>query len=190
MLGEMGSKLRNPVLAPVLYDLNFAETKGSDIRAMCSLLHQLLGEDQLVDWSFDSGELPLFHSQEAVNTGDLGANKGDLSVNAGDLPDALALRIEELTPKTRKDKLWPVILLWLCALRPYKAEQLASLLGGRSVKSLKSTHLNVMREHEKMLAYLFAEVVNHPDQAYQTTEKGIQWLREQGIEHRGETRHG
>ncbi|GGW69272.1 ATP-binding protein [Vreelandella hamiltonii] len=292
MLGEMGSKLRNPVLAAVLYDLNFAETKGSGIRTMRSLLHQvgltapvfsshvianefqatyllhqLLGEDQLAwlrqfkdlqltndearalilaketgavdnaglravtgldtlsasqvlgrlhhqygvlvkggagpatyyqlaDWSFDLGELPLFHSQEAVNTGDLGvntgdlgANKGDLSVNAGDLPDALALRIEELTPKTRKDKLWPVIL-WLCALRPYKAEQLASLLGGRSVKSLKSTHLNVMREHEKMLAYLFAEVVNHPDQAYQTTEKGIQWLREQGIEPRGETRHG
>lgn len=289
MLGEMGSKLRNPVLAAVLYDLSFAETKGSGIRTMRSLLqqvgltapvfsshvianefqatyllHQLLGEDQLAwlsqfkdlqltndearalilaketgavdnaglravtgldtlsasqvlgrlhhqhcllvkggagpatyyqlaNWSFDSGELPLFGNQEAantgdlgVNTGDLGANEGDLSTNEGDLPDALALRIEELTPKTRKDKLWPVIL-WLCALRPYKAEQLASLLGGRSVKSLKSTHLNVLREREKMLAYLFTEVVNHPDQAYQTTEKGIQWLREQGIDPRGES---
>lgn len=31
-LGEYGSKLRNPVLATVLYDLNFAETKGSGIR--------------------------------------------------------------------------------------------------------------------------------------------------------------
>ncbi|MEC9039926.1 ATP-binding protein [Marinobacter sp. bablab_jr008] len=284
MLGEMGSKLRNPVLAAVLYDLNFAETKGSGIRTMRSLLqqvglaapvfsshvianefqatyllHQLLGEDQLAwlsqfkylqltndearalilaketgavdnaglravtgldtlsasqvlgrlhhqhgllvkggagpatyyqlaDRPLDSGELPLFGSQEAANTsdlgantGDLGANEGDLGANEGDLPGALALRIKELTPKTRKDKLWPVIL-WLCALRPYKAEQLASLLGGRSVKSLKSTHLNVLREREKMLAYLFAEVVNHPDQAYQTTEKGIQWLREQGID--------
>ncbi|MGB0966492.1 MAG: hypothetical protein ACPGU3_10080 [Litorivicinus sp.] len=33
-----------------------------------------------------------------------------------------------------------------------------------------------------MLAYLFTEVVNHPGQAYQTTEKGVLWLREQGVE--------
>ncbi|WP_332868056.1 hypothetical protein [Halomonas sp. 141] len=37
----MGSKLRNPVLAAGLYDLNFAETKGSGTRNMRSLLHQL-----------------------------------------------------------------------------------------------------------------------------------------------------
>ncbi len=73
VLGEMGSKLRNPILAAVLYDLDFAETKGSGIRTMrrlleqaglsapvftsdtlanqfssIYLLHQLLGEEQLV----------------------------------------------------------------------------------------------------------------------------------------------
>lgn len=68
----MGSVQRNPTLAAVLYDLDFAETKGSGIRTMrrlladvglsaplfasareqnqfsaTYLLHQLLGEEQL-----------------------------------------------------------------------------------------------------------------------------------------------
>jgi ATP-dependent DNA helicase RecG len=72
-LGTMGSVLRNPFIAAVLYDLDFAETKGSGIAIMrrylqqagltqpvfashrnsnyftaSYLLHQLMGEEQII----------------------------------------------------------------------------------------------------------------------------------------------
>ncbi|MDP2610626.1 RNA-binding domain-containing protein, partial [Oceanobacter sp. 1_MG-2023] len=87
MLGEMGSKLRNPVIAAVLYDLSFAETKGSGIRTMRNLLqqvgltapvfsshvianefqatyllHHLLGEDQLA-WLSQFKQLQLTNDE-------------------------------------------------------------------------------------------------------------------------------
>lgn len=287
MLGEMGSKLRNPILAAVLYDLDFAETKGSGIGTMRKLLnnagltvpvfashvlanefqatyllHQLLGKEQLnwlkqfghlnltdnearalilaretgavdnaglraitgldtlaasqvlkrlhhhyrlleqggagsatyyrlVDSEAFSEELPLFSSMHSntgdlsVNTGDLPANTGDLSANTGDLgkrelPAALRERLEALTPKARKDKLWPVIV-WLCALQPRQAEQLAELLGGRQVKALKANHINPLKNKEGLLTYTHPEVVNHPEQAYAITPKGLSWLKAQEI---------
>lgn len=275
MLGEMGSKLRNPVLAAVLYDLNFAETKGSGIRTMrrlldnagltapvfssnvlanefqaTYLLHQLMGEEQL-QWLKQFAHLQLsgnearalilaketgavdnaglraitaldtlsasqvlkrlhhhYHLLEqggagsatyyrladtnmlkgdlAPNTDDLAPNADDLAPNADDLilntdelPFGLQRLINELTPKARKEKLWPVIV-WLCALRAYKTEQLAVLLN-RQVIALRSSHLNPLREHEKLIAYTHPEVVNHPEQAYQVTSKGLNWLKQQGI---------
>ena len=298
MLGEMGSKLRNPILANVLYDLNFAETKGSGIRTMrrllnnaglaapvftsniianeflaTYLLHQLLDEEQL-SWlkqfshlklsddearalilaketgvisnaalravtdldtlaasevlkrlhhhfsllqksgagpaTFyrlktplsDTTELPLFRNtgdsnsntgdsnsntgDSNSNTGDSNSNTGDSNSNTGDsnsntdeLPEALSAMIQQLTPKARKNKLWPVIL-WLCALKPQKAEQLASLLGNRQVNALKSGHLNKLRTEQGLLTLLHPEQ-NHPEQAYQTTEKGRRWLEEHGL---------
>ncbi|NLW05375.1 MAG: ATP-dependent DNA helicase RecG, partial [Pseudomonadaceae bacterium] len=282
MLGEMGSKLRNPVLAAVLYDLNFAETKGSGIRTMrrlldnagltapvfssnvlanefqaTYLLHQLLGEEQL-QWlkqfahlqlsdnearalilaketgavdnaslraisaldtlsasqvlkrlhhyyclleqggagsatyyrlnnkNINEDELPLFAANDSNTgdltpyTGDLTPNTGDLAPNTGDLPAGLQKKLGALTPKARKHKVWPV-LVWLCALRPYTAEQLSTLLDGRQVKTLRSAHLNPLREQEKLIAYTHPEVINHPEQAYQVTAKGLSWLKQQGI---------
>src|SRR5690606_30032007 len=38
--GEMGSIQRNPIIASVLYDISFAETKGSGIRTMRRLLNE------------------------------------------------------------------------------------------------------------------------------------------------------
>jgi ATP-dependent DNA helicase RecG len=84
-----------------------------------------------------------------------------------------------LSPKPRKDKLWPVIL-WLCALRPQSAEQLARQLN-RQMVALKTGHLNPLREQAGLLEYLHPEVVNHPQQAYVTTEAGRVWLAEKGI---------
>ncbi|MDP3815335.1 ATP-binding protein [Pseudomonas sp.] len=284
LLGEMGSLLRNPVLASVLYDLDFAETKGTGIRTMrrllqelgltapvfssqqlenqftaVYLLHQLLGEEQLrwlqqfshLHLSEDEAKalilaaetgavdnaalraisdldtlaasqtlgrlhhqrqllvkggagpatyyqlaelpgLPLFQTEPAdageheANTGDLGANTGDpdantgdLGANTGDLPEPLSAALAALSPKARQDKLWPLIL-WLCALHPQRAEQLANSLG-RQVKTLKSSHLNPLREQQGLLQYLHPEVINHPQQAYVTSAAGRLWLAEQGI---------
>ncbi|MGY0150900.1 ATP-binding protein [Edwardsiella tarda] len=287
-LGEMGSKLRNPVIASVLYDVSFAETKGSGIRTMrrlleqsgltapvfiskiienefvaTYLLHQLLGEEQLrwlaqfsslrltdneakalliaketgavdnaglraisgLDTLSASQLLGKLHRQyhlleqggagpatyyqlalrvqtddqlmlfSEANTSDLGLNTSDLGPNTSDLgpntsdfplamgefdlPDELHQMIDALTPKARKESLWPVIV-WLCSLRPYKAEQLAVQLS-RKVGPLKNTHLNVLRENEGLIDYLYPEVVNHPNQAYQATEKGRHWLAQKGI---------
>ena len=54
-------------------------------------------------------ELPLF-ADNYSNTGDLALNIGDLSLNTGELPNALQQRLDELTPKARKEKVWPVIV--------------------------------------------------------------------------------
>lgn len=258
-------------LAAVLYDISFAETKGSGIRTMRGLLekagltapvflskvldnqftatyllHQLLGEEQL-GWlkqfshfqlsndeakalilaketgAIDNAglraitgldtlaasqvlgrlhhqyhllvkggagpatyyrlselsDLPLFAANDA-NTSDLGANTSDLGANTSDLPSALRQRLAQLTPKARKENLWPVIV-WLCAIKPLKAEQLASQFD-RTVTALKTAHLKKLRKQEGLLDYLHTEVVNHPDQAYHTTAKGLGWLKAQGID--------
>ncbi|WP_349568991.1 hypothetical protein [Azotobacter salinestris] len=72
------------------------------------------------------------------------------------------------------------MILWLCAIRPYSAEQLATLLG-RQMTALKTNHLNPLREQEGLLRYTHPEVINHPEQAYLTTETGRAWLAEKGI---------
>ncbi|GKV95599.1 putative DNA binding domain-containing protein [Pectobacterium aroidearum] len=130
--------------------------------------------------------VPLFSTNEAANdtsnTSDLTPNTSDLIPNTSDfpVPNELTQRIEQLTSKSRKDKLWPIIV-WLCALRPYKAEQLASQLT-RKESPLKHNHLNVLRAQEGLIDYLHPEVVNHPNLAYRTTAKGLQWLKTQGID--------
>lgn len=129
--------------------------------------------------------LPLFPaegpdgSELDANTSDLRANTSDLGANTGDLPEPLRHALATLSPKARQDKLWPLIL-WLCALRPQRAEQLAQHLG-RQVKTLKSSHLNPLREQQGLLQYRHPEVINHPQQAYVTSAAGRLWLAEQGI---------
>ncbi|MCY4472963.1 MAG: hypothetical protein OXC07_09150 [Kistimonas sp.] len=46
---------------------------------------------------------------------------------------------------------------------------------------MKSNHINALRAKSKLLAYTHPEVVNHPEQAYTATAKGLRWLKEQGI---------
>src|SRR5690606_29127518 len=107
------------------------------------------------------GELPLF-TEEAPNTEDLAPNTEDftpntedlapntedLAPNTGELPSVLQQQLDALTPKARKGTVRP-LLVWLCALRPYTAEQLAELLN-RQVAALRSAHLNPLREQEEL----------------------------------------
>lgn len=121
---------------------------------------------------------PLFQTQGLAGNG-LNANTSDLDANPSDLPAPLLAAIAALSAKPRKDKLWPLIL-WLCSIRPYSAEQLARQLN-RQVVALKTGHLNPLREQQGLLEYLHREVVNLPQQAYVTSTAGRRWLAEQGI---------
>ena len=127
--------------------------------------------------------LPLFDdtnaSDLASNTGDFNLNTSDLSVNTDDLPEALHDAIKALTPKARKDALWPIII-WLCALRPMSADKIAQIIG-RKTNALKASHLTLLREKQNYIQYLYPEVINHPEQAYISTESGKQWLKQQTI---------
>jgi ATP-dependent DNA helicase RecG len=155
---------------------------------------------RLADFESIEGELTLFSENERANSGEVGSNSGDLEPNSGDLrsnsgdlgrnsgdlgesseaiptepgiPAALAQRIVDLTPKARRQKLWPVIL-WLCAIERFSADSLAKKLG-KHAPSLKDRHLNALRE-QQLIEYTIPEAVNHPDQAYVTTQEGLDWL--------------
>ncbi|WP_248769415.1 RNA-binding domain-containing protein [Pseudomonas sp. MWU12-2345] len=118
-------------------------------------------------------------SDLAPNTSDLIPNTSDLTPNTSEFPPTLLVAIKTLSSKARKEKLWPLIL-WLCSIRPHSAEQLARQLH-RQMGPLKTGHINPLRDKEGFLEYLHPEVVNHPQQAYRTTEAGRLWLAEQGI---------
>lgn len=140
---------------------------------------------RLIDKNLTDNGVSLFTANDsntedlASNTEDLAPNTEDLTLSPTDLPEALQHRLDELTPKARKEKVWPVIV-WLCALQNYKTEQSATLLN-RQVAALRTSHLNPLREQEKLISYTYPEVINHPEQAYQVTAKGLNWLKKQGI---------
>ncbi len=194
-LGEMGSRPRNPIIASVLYDLGLAETKGSGIRTMRRLLQEagltppafisnreanqftatyllddLLNAAKLSDGSDLHSNGSDLHS----NGSDLHSNGSDLHLDGSDLPEFLDQMIVSLTLKSRKENLWPVIL-HLCALKPRSAEELAKLLH-RKANPLKTKNLNKMRK-EGLITYVHPEVINHPEQAYEITDKGRSSLR-------------
>jgi ATP-dependent DNA helicase RecG len=273
-LGDTGSALRNPVLASVLYDLDFAETKGTGIRTMRRLLkqaglelpvfksqvihnlftsvywlHQLLDEEHLF-WlqRFDQYSLTgeaakvLVLAKEsgridALMTADITglaiadasklllglvhqgllqqvpgvdckgyqlafADRPELATDrpelATDRPELVTDRPElvtdrpefeqtyqrleqqlaALSDRPRKESLFPIIVS-LCALAPQSTQDLARRLK-RDPSRIKKTYLKELMQ-QGWLAYRYPEAINHPEQAYQTTAKGVQWLKEQGI---------
>ncbi len=138
----------------------------------------------------NTGDLDVNTGDPGVNTGDLDVNTGDLDVNTGDLgsnmdersgifaslPKPVRDEIASLGKKPRKEVVRP-LLLAVCRHRSYSAQELATLFD-RQLNALKSAYLNPLRE-EGLLAYRHPEVVNHPEQGYQTSPSGMSWLQEQ-----------
>ena len=280
-LGETGSCLRNPAIANVLYDVDYAETKGTGIGTMrrllaeagltapmfashhesnqftaVYLLHQLLGEEQLrwlqqfqplhlsndeakililvrelgaVDnaavrgitgldtlaaskllnrlsqkfgllekggrssatyykWANDSnfevksGDLELKSGDLELKSGDLELKSGDLELKSGDfitkiLPEDLQNMLSKLSKKSEPKNI-QLLIVKLCAVKPWTTEEIAQHVNRRSLNPLKQRHLTPLRK-KGLIDYLYPEVVNHPQQAYQITRKGHEWLLKQ-----------
>ena len=174
------------------------------LRRLCAHPHELLekkGESRATCYCLvprllqsvvagNTGDLDVNTGDPGVNTGDLDVNTGDLDVNTGDLgsnmdersgifaslPKPVRDEIASLGKKPRKEVVRP-LLLAVCRHRSYSAQELATLFD-RQLNALKSAYLNPLRE-EGLLAYRHPEVVNHPEQGYQTSPSGMSWLQEQ-----------
>ncbi len=139
---------------------------GLDTLAASKVLGHLCQQHKLIK---KGGSGPSTYYQPAISL----LNASEFESNASDLSVELKSLINALSPKARKTELWPLILQ-LCVLRPWRAQQLAYHLN-RKVDHLKTNHLRVMRQ-EGLIDYVHREVRNHPAQAYTVTPKGKKWL--------------
>lgn len=80
------------------------------------------------------------------------------------IPEELLLRLQRAGKKPRQAVLRDLIQD-LCRLRPFTANELSALLGGRDAGELKRLHLKPMRD-AGILTLLFPESEKHPHQAY------------------------
>ena len=126
----------------------------------------------------NTNELTSNTQELTPNTQELGTNTQELAPNTQQFPEKLQSALHSLTPKTRKPQLQHIIL-HLCALRAYSAEALAIILN-RKLEALRVSHLSPMRK-EGLIDYLYPKVINHPEQAYITTEKGKRLLEKEEL---------
>ncbi|MBE0471752.1 MAG: ATP-dependent DNA helicase RecG, partial [Methyloprofundus sp.] len=108
---------------------------------------------------------------------DLGSDRTDLGSDRTDLYLEIDRKISRLSQRPRKEVLWPIIIE-LCTIEPQTVQGLAQRLN-RDISRVKQNYINPMRQ-KGLLDYLYPEVINHPQQAYVTTELGKQWLEKQG----------
>ncbi|WP_230425685.1 ATP-binding protein [Spartinivicinus ruber] len=159
----------------------FRSISGLDTLSASQVLRRLSHQLALLD---KAGAGPSTYYQLSsnvsvdTNTSEREANTSELEANTSELSKSLQNAISQLGPKARKNKLWPVILE-LCSLGPQSAEQLANYLG-KQVNWLKTSHLTPLRK-EGLINYLYPDVIKHPEQAYQITAKGKEWLKDHPI---------
>jgi len=86
-----------------------------------------------------------------------------------ELPDALRSELERLGQRSRDPNQIPRLIQALCALRPYKARELAILLKRRQ-DYLHRQHIAPLLA-ENLVRYQFPDEPNRPDQAYIATKE-------------------
>lgn len=126
---------------------------------------------------------PILFNTEPVtfNTEPVGINTEDgdsLSTEANDidrdsllkeLPEELQLRIFELKERENNPKKLKVIIKDICAIRPFKLVEIASLLQ-KGDNYISRKYLKPMIDLSE-LRFQFPEMINHPEQAYFTHNK-------------------
>lgn len=110
---------------------------------------------------------------------DLSAPPQDLSTPVQDLStpplemekvlQTIVQKIEVLNKREHDSDKVKEIIIELCGLKPMKASEIASYFK-KGEGYIKRKYLSEMIK-EKQLSYLYQEMLNHPEQAYLTTEK-------------------
>ena len=83
-----------------------------------------------------------------------------------ELPAELKTRIMQLRKREQKIESLQPVILEVCAIRPMKAEELATIFQKR-VDYFRKKYLFPLLEQKK-IRYLYPEMIKHPDQAYLT----------------------
>lgn len=183
-LGRTGPAQRNPILASVFRDVEIAEAKGSGIRTIrrvceefgcpppefisnrqagtfTTILRLPVIEEQPgkshpstpESPSAAGGDRPYPHQLPLISPSLLDGISADLQTRiaqAGNRPRQAVVR---------------ALIRELCRVRPFSADQLAQLLGGRNLRELVRAHLTPMLS-DGLLAYTIPDRPNHPDQRY------------------------
>lgn len=89
---------------------------------------------------------------------------GELGPDWGELPDELRVAVQELGTRPRKAKLRATIVR-LCSEHPWRAADLARLVGVAEPQKLVERHLAPLCD-QRLLERRFPDKPNHPQQAY------------------------
>ena len=121
----------------------------------------------------DRTDLPADRDNLSMDRTDLPTDRTDLPADRTDLYLEVQRKISKLSQRPRKEALWPIVIE-LCMIEPQTVQGLAERLN-RDVSRIKQNYINPMRQ-AGLLDYRYPEVINHPEQAYITTDAGRAWL--------------